>query len=90
VADKVYSIFSTGLILSRFSWYPPGHGDFYRSFYDSGLLQQFIKQGREGVFMSNIDNMGATVDLNILNLCLSEDHEFIMEVTDKTRDEYLS
>jgi hypothetical protein len=40
--------------------------------------------------MSNIDNMGATVDLNILNLCLSENHEFIMEVTDKTRDEYLS
>ena len=35
--------------------------------------------------MSNIDNMGATVDLKILNLCLSEDHEFVMEVTDKTR-----
>ena len=29
--------------------------------------------------------MGATVDLDILNLCLSENQEFIMEVTDKTR-----
>ena len=67
------------------AWYPPGHGDFYKSFYNSGVLDEFIKQGREYVFLSNIDNMGATVDLNILNLCLSEDHEFVMEVTDKTR-----
>ena len=44
-----------------------------------------INQGREYVFMSNIDNMGATVDLDILNLCMSEKQEFIMEVTDKTR-----
>lgn len=67
------------------SWYPPGHGDFYQSFYNSGLLDELIYQGREFVFLSNIDNMGATVDLNILNLCLRESHEFIMEVTDKTR-----
>merc|ERR1712180_284097 len=41
--------------------------------------------GKKFCFMSNIDNLGATVDLNILNLCLSHNHEFIMEVTDKTR-----
>ncbi len=35
--------------------------------------------------MSNIDNMGATVDLGILNMCTHENHEFIMEVTEKTR-----
>eukprot|EP00095_Tigriopus_kingsejongensis_P004193 maker-scaffold208_size258758-snap-gene-0.24 protein:Tk04193 transcript:maker-scaffold208_size258758-snap-gene-0.24-mRNA-1 annotation:"utp--glucose-1-phosphate uridylyltransferase" len=67
------------------AWYPPGHGDFYQSFYNSHLLNELISQGREFVFMSNIDNMGATVDLSILNLCLKESHEFIMEVTDKTR-----
>ena len=67
------------------SWYPPGHGDFYQSFYNSGLLEQLVQQGREFVFMSNIDNMGATVNLDILNLCLRGNHEFIMEVTDKTR-----
>ena len=55
------------------SWYPPGHGDFYKSFYNSGVLDEFVKQGREYVFLSNIDNMGATVDLNILNLCLRLD-----------------
>lgn len=26
------------------AWYPPGHGDFYRSFQNSGLLRKFIEQ----------------------------------------------
>lgn len=73
-------------------WYPPGHGDFYESFNNSGLLRQFIEEGREYCFLSNIDNLGATVDLNILNKLLGEEAatrekpvEFVMEVTDKTR-----
>ena len=44
-------------------WYPPGHGDVYQAFYQSGLLDQFIDQGKEYMFLSNIDNLGATVDL---------------------------
>ncbi|XP_043199865.1 UTP--glucose-1-phosphate uridylyltransferase-like isoform X1 [Amphibalanus amphitrite] len=72
------------------AWYPPGHGDFYQSFQNSGLLKQFIDEGREYVFISNIDNLGATVDRSILNSLLNppsgELHcEFLMEVTDKTR-----
>lgn len=72
------------------AWYPPGHGDFYESFQNSGLLKQFIKEGREYCFLSNIDNLGATVDLNILNKLVGEEKnakpiEFVMEVTDKTR-----
>ncbi|KAL8589716.1 hypothetical protein ACOMHN_027224 [Nucella lapillus] len=47
-------------------WYPPGHGDVYQSFYNNGLLEEFIKQGKKYMFISNIDNMGATVDLSIL------------------------
>ena len=48
-------------------------------------------QGREYCFISNIDNLGATVDLNILNMLLNpgeespKPKEFLMEVTDKTR-----
>ena len=51
---------------STFRWYPPGHGDVYQSFYNSGLLETFINQGKEYMFISNIDNLGATVDLSIL------------------------
>ena len=67
------------------AWYPPGHGDFYMSFYNSGLLEDLIEQGRNICFMSNIDNMGATVDLGILSECMKDGAEFFMEVTDKTR-----
>ncbi|XP_074640554.1 UTP--glucose-1-phosphate uridylyltransferase-like [Tubulanus polymorphus] len=71
------------------SWYPPGHGDVYESLANSGLLQQFIADGKEFIFISNIDNLGATVDLNILNFLLKppsgQAPEFVMEVTDKTR-----
>lgn len=67
------------------AWYPPGHGDFYHSFYNSGLLDELIDQGKTICFMSNIDNMGATVDLGILSECMKDDMQFFMEVTDKTR-----
>ncbi|KAK6039156.1 UTP--glucose-1-phosphate uridylyltransferase [Cooperia oncophora] len=76
-------------------WYPPGHGNFYEAFYNSGLIDKFIADGKEVklffyCFLSNIDNMGATVDFAILNFLLSppaghEHPEFLMEVTNKTR-----
>lgn len=75
---------------SCYSWYPPGHGDVYPSLKRSGLLDKFKKEGKEVVFISNIDNLGATVDIRILNQLLdSKDSpapsDFVMEVTDKTR-----
>lgn len=83
---------STGLSMTGQSaegWYPPGHGDIYASFYNSGLLEQLIAQGKEYIFVSNIDNLGATVDLHILHHLVNQPNgkrcEFIMEVTDKTR-----
>jgi len=72
-------------------WYPPGHGDVYRSFVQSGLAEKMLKAGKKWIFISNIDNLGACVDLNILNFLLTghcshdETPSFVMEVTDKTR-----
>ncbi|KAI8377461.1 UTP--glucose-1-phosphate uridylyltransferase family [Radiomyces spectabilis] len=66
-------------------WYPPGHGDLYESLYNSGLLDQLLAQGKEYLFVSNVDNLGATVDLNILHHMVEKDAEFLMEVTDKTK-----
>ena len=45
-------------------------------------------QGRQYCFLSNIDNLGATVDTRILDLVLKPGQdapEFVMEVTDKTK-----
>ncbi|KAG7283563.1 hypothetical protein CRUP_026490 [Coryphaenoides rupestris] len=71
------------------AWYPPGHGDIYASFHNSGLLDTLLAQGKEYIFVSNIDNLGATVDLSIVHHLMSQPAdrrcEFIMEVTDKTR-----
>jgi len=66
-------------------WYPPGHGDVYRAFANSGLVDKLIAEGKEYVFISNIDNLGATVDFNMLNFMDQNKVDFIMEVTDKTR-----
>lgn len=66
-------------------WYPPGHGDFFQSIYSSGLVDTLLAQGKEYIFVSNVDNLGATVDLNILKNIVDRDVEYCMELTDKTR-----
>lgn len=64
--------------------FPPGHGDVYEAIKASGILDGLLSKGKEIMFMSNIDNLGATVDLRILQDFAKTDCEFIMEVTDKT------
>ena len=66
-------------------WYPPGHGDVFESLYNSGLLDQLIERGIEIIFLSNADNLGAVVDLRILQHMVESKAEYIMELTDKTK-----
>jgi UDP-N-acetylglucosamine pyrophosphorylase len=71
--------------LSPFCRTTAGHGEVYRALDKSGVLDVLLAQGREIVFISNVDNLGATVDLNVLYHLISKDVDFCMEVTDKTR-----
>ncbi|KAI1911385.1 UTP-glucose-1-phosphate uridylyltransferase [Ophidiomyces ophidiicola] len=66
-------------------WYPPGHGDVFESLYNSGTLDKLIERGVEIVFLSNADNLGAVVDMNILEHMVQNKSEYIMELTDKTK-----
>ncbi|KAF7306170.1 UTP-glucose-1-phosphate uridylyltransferase [Mycena chlorophos] len=66
-------------------WYPPGHGDLYNALLHSGVLDQLISEGKEYLFVSNSDNLGAVVDESILQHMIDSGSEFIMEVTDKTK-----
>nr|OQO27144.1 putative UTP--glucose-1-phosphate uridylyltransferase [Rachicladosporium sp. CCFEE 5018] len=66
-------------------WYPPGHGDVFESLYNSGILDKLLERGVEIVFLSNADNLGAVVDLNILQHMVESRSEYIMELTDKTK-----
>lgn len=65
--------------------YPPGHGDLYDAITNSGLVDKLLAAGKEYLFVSNVDNLGAVVDLNILEHMDSTQSEFLMEVTDKTK-----
>ncbi|CAL1707727.1 unnamed protein product [Somion occarium] len=66
-------------------WYPPGHGDLYNALVHSGVLDQLLAEGKEYLFVSNSDNLGAVVDHKILHHMVTSGAEFIMEVTDKTK-----
>ncbi|XP_030520682.1 UTP--glucose-1-phosphate uridylyltransferase [Rhodamnia argentea] len=65
-------------------WYPPGHGDVFPSLMNSGKLDALLSQGKEYVFVANSDNLGAIVDLKILNHLMTNKNEYCMEVTPKT------
>jgi UTP--glucose-1-phosphate uridylyltransferase len=65
-------------------WAPPGHGDIYLALWSTGLLERMRAEGIRWVFVSNVDNLGATVDPCILGYLDREHVEFAMEVTDKT------
>ncbi|KUI62260.1 putative UTP--glucose-1-phosphate uridylyltransferase [Cytospora mali] len=66
-------------------WYPPGHGDVFESLYNSGVLDQLIERGIEIIFLSNVDNLGAVVDLRILQHMMETKSEYVMELTNKTK-----
>lgn len=52
---------------------------------NSGLLETLLAAGKEYVFVSNVDNLGADVDLKILKHLVDSQAEFLMELTDKVR-----
>ena len=65
-------------------WCPPGHGDIYTALVDSGMLRRLLDAGYEYAFVSNIDNLGAVLDLTILGFFADSQAPFLMEVAQRT------
>jgi UTP--glucose-1-phosphate uridylyltransferase len=65
-------------------WCPPGHGDIYTALVTSGMLEALLERGFRYAFVSNADNLGAVLDLDILGWFASEGAPFAMEVKDRT------
>jgi len=61
----------------------PGHGDFPEAIAASGLLDEFLAQGGKYLLFSNVDNLGATVDLAIVGWHIQKGHEMTVEVAAK-------
>jgi UTP--glucose-1-phosphate uridylyltransferase len=65
-------------------WCPPGHGDIYPSLLGSGLLDRLLNEEKRFLFVSNSDNLGATLDLKLLTYFARLEAPFMMEVTRRT------
>jgi UTP--glucose-1-phosphate uridylyltransferase len=68
----------------QLEWNPSGHGDIFTSLMTSGILDRLIERGYLYAFISNIDNLGASLDTGILGYFISNKFSFLMEVTDRT------
>jgi UTP--glucose-1-phosphate uridylyltransferase len=90
VQNKVPKIFSDTLEPAIWPkdptkmWCPPGHGDIYTALQTSGILEQLLDAGIKYAFISNADNLGATMDLSVLGYFAKQDVSFMMEVADRT------
>lgn len=69
---------------SSHEWCPPGHGDLYPAMLGSGTLEKLLKKGYRYMFVSNSDNLGATMDLKILTHFVQSGAPFMMEVAERT------
>jgi UDP-N-acetylglucosamine pyrophosphorylase len=65
-------------------WCPPGHGDLYPSLLGSGWLDRLLKEGVRYLFVSNADNLGATLELRLLQHFARSGASFLMEVCERT------
>ncbi len=65
-------------------WNPPGHGDIYAALSSTGLLDRMIDAGYRYAFVSNSDNLGATLDTCIPAYMEANDVHFLMEVCART------
>lgn len=64
-------------------WCPPGHGDLYPSLLGSGWLDRLLQSGVKYMFVSNSDNLGASLDLDLLGYFAASDKPFLMEVCER-------
>ncbi len=65
-------------------WCPPGHGDLYAVLATGGTLDRLLADGIRYVFVSNSDNLGATLDPALLTWFAHSGAPFMMEVTART------
>jgi len=68
-------------------WCPPGHGDLYAALVGSGRLDALLQAGFQYMFVSNSDNLGASLDLKILTYFAQKGAPFLMECCERTEND---
>jgi len=65
-------------------WCPPGHGDLYPAMLGTNTLDNLLAKGYKYMFVSNSDNLGATMDLKLLTWFAESGAPFAMECAART------
>jgi UTP--glucose-1-phosphate uridylyltransferase len=65
-------------------WAPPGHGDLYTALVTSGMLRALLNAGYRYAFVSNSDNLGASLDVRLLSWFAAGGAPFALEAADRT------
>jgi UTP--glucose-1-phosphate uridylyltransferase len=65
------------------STYATGHGDLPDALRRSGLLAEHVRAGGKYVWITNVDNLGATLDPALLGAFVTAGKELLVEVCDK-------
>lgn len=68
-------------------WCPPGHGDLYAALLGSGKLDSLLASGAKYLFVSNSDNLGATLDSKLLAYFAESKAPFMMECCERTAND---
>lgn len=68
----------------QLEWCPPGHGDLFPALAGSGWLDRLLSEGVKYLFVSNSDNLGASLDLHLLGYFAKSNQPFLMEVCERT------
>src|SRR3954447_20644983 len=90
VQDKVPKLLADSLRPAEWpanrdlEWAPPGHGDLYTALVAGGMLETLLDHGYQYAFVSNSDNLGATLEPRILSWFAREEIPFLMEAADRT------
>jgi len=66
----------------RVSLYAPGHGDFPASLRRSGNLARLAERGVDTIVLSNIDNLGAELDPEVIGFHVSRGRELTAELAE--------
>ena len=82
--DKSTSAPAEWPLNKHLEWCPPGHGDLYTALYGSGKLDELLADGVKYMFVSNSDNLGATLDLDLLSYFAQTNMPFAMECCRRT------
>mmetsp|Transcript_34515 Transcript_34515/g.97355 ORF Transcript_34515/g.97355 Transcript_34515/m.97355 type:complete len:486 (-) Transcript_34515:221-1678(-) len=75
---------------SAAAWSPTGSADVFQCLISSGIAQRLLDSGVEAIFVSDVDNLGATMDPALAADFLASPHDVLMEVVDRRQTDKTS